>query len=129
MQLDLEPVQVASLFRSSLAIIREKAAARRIRLNLEEADGLGSIQADGRKIKQIVYNLLSNAVKFTHDGGTVTLAARRVPRADVGQGRCLWPDRVFPLAENEFSEFLRISVADSGIGISAEDLGHLFQPF
>ena len=44
-----------------------------------------SIQADARKVKQIVYNLLSNAVKFTAEGGQVTLRAGRVPRADVGQ--------------------------------------------
>ena len=129
MLLDLELVQVSSLFASSLSIIREKAAARRIRLNLDAAEGLGSIQADGRKAKQIVYNLLSNAVKFTHDGGTVTLAAARVPRSDVGQARSAWPDRIFPLADNPFTEFLRISVTDTGIGISPEDLGHLFQPF
>jgi signal transduction histidine kinase/CheY-like chemotaxis protein len=129
MQLDLEPVQVASLFRSSLSIIKEKAAARRIRLNLDDAEGLGAIQADGRKVKQIVYNLLSNAVKFTHDGGTVTLSARRVARADLGQPRCEWPDRIFPLADTAFAEFLRISVTDTGIGISPEDMGHLFKPF
>src|SRR5688572_29396928 len=69
MLLDLEPVPVSSLLRNSLSIVREKAAARRIRLSMEAPDDLGSIQADGRKVKQIVYNLLSNAVKFTVEGG------------------------------------------------------------
>ena len=84
MMLELEPVQVSSLLVNSLSIIREKAASRRIRLGMEPPKNWGSMQVDGRKVKQIVYNLLSNAVKFTHEGGQVTLRASRVPRADVG---------------------------------------------
>jgi signal transduction histidine kinase/CheY-like chemotaxis protein len=129
MLLDLEPVQVSSLFVSSLSIIREKAATRRIRLSMEAAEDLGSTQVDVRKVKQIVYNLLSNAVKFTHEGGHVTLRAGRVLRAEVGQPRGPWPGRTFPLADNEFAEFLKISVTDTGIGISPDGLEHLFTPF
>jgi CheY-like chemotaxis protein len=92
-------------------------------------DRLGFIDADARKVKQIVYNLLSNAVKFTADGGEVILEADRVPRADVGVLTRGWPHRTFPLAESEFLEFLRVSVADRGIGISPEGLEHLFKPF
>ena len=129
MTLDLEPVQVSSLFVNSLSIIREKAATRHIRLDMDAAEELGSIQADARKVKQIVYNLLSNAVKFTHEGGQVTLRASRVPRAEVGQLSGSWTGRSFPLADNEFAEFLKISVTDSGIGISPEGLEQLFKPF
>ena len=129
MTLDLEPVQVSSLFVNSLSIIREKAAARHIRLDMDAAEELGSIQADARKVKQIVYNLLSNAVKFTSEGGQVTLRAGRVPRADVGQLSGAWTGRSFPLADSEFAEFLEISVTDSGIGISPEGLEQLFKPF
>ena len=129
MTLDLEPVQVSSLFANSLSIVREKAAARHIRLDMDAAEELGSIQADARKVKQIVYNLLSNAVKFTNEGGQVTLRAGRVPRAEVGQLSGSWTGRSFPLADNEFAEFLKISVTDSGIGISPEGLEQLFKPF
>ena len=129
MMLDLEPVQMSSLFLNSLSIIREKAATRHIRLGIDAAEELGSIQADARKVKQIVYNLLSNAVKFTHEGGQVTLRAGRVPRAEVGQPSGSWTGRSFPLADNEFADFLKISVTDSGIGISPEGLEHLFKPF
>ena len=129
MTLDLEPVQVSSLFVNSLSIIREKAATRHIRLDMDAAEELGSIQADARKVKQIVYNLLSNAVKFTNEGGQVTLRAGRVPRADVGQLSGSWTGRSFPLADSEFAEFLEISVTDSGIGISPEGLEQLFKPF
>jgi PAS domain S-box-containing protein len=129
MMLDLEPVQVSSLFANSLSIIREKAATRRVKLTMDVAKELGTVHADARKVKQIVYNLLSNAVKFTSEGGEVTLRATSVPRAEVGQlsAECL--GRSFPLADNEFEEFLKISVTDTGIGISPEGLERLFKPF
>ncbi len=129
MTLDLEPVQVSSLFANSLSIIREKAAARRIRLSMDASE-LGSIQVDTRKVKQIVYNLLSNAVKFTVEGGHVTLRARRVAREEVSLSSGAWTARTFPLpADSEFAEFLEIGVTDSGIGISPEGLDRLFMPF
>src|SRR5450432_2268676 len=129
MMLDLESVSVSSLFANSLSIIREKAAARHISLGIEAEEELGSFQADARKVKQIAYNLLSNAVKFTVDGGKVTLRASRVPRAEVGKLSGSWAGRTFPLADNEFTEFLKIGVGDSGIGISAEGMEQLFKPF
>jgi PAS domain S-box-containing protein len=130
MTLDLEPVRVSSLFTNSLSIIREKAAARRIRLSMEVADELGTIDVDARKVKQIVYNLLSNAVKFTGEGGQVTLRARRVPRSEVCRTSGPWTGRAFPLAANStFAEFLEIGVTDSGIGIAPEGLDRLFKPF
>ncbi|MCX5748082.1 MAG: response regulator, partial [Proteobacteria bacterium] len=109
-------------------IIREKAATRRIRLTMDAALELGTIEADARKLKQIVYNLLSNAVKFT-DGGRVTLAAARVARADVGKLEGPWPGRSLPLVASGFAEFLEIRVTDSGIGISEEGMEQLFRPF
>jgi PAS domain S-box-containing protein len=129
MTLELEPVLISSLLANSLSIVREKAAAHHIRMRADAPEGLGSIQADPRKVKQIVYNLLSNAVKFTADGGQVTLRAGRVPRAEVGQLSGAWTGRCLPLADSAFPEFLKISVTDSGIGISGDVLERLFKPF
>jgi PAS domain S-box-containing protein len=129
MVLDLEPVQVSSLCANSLSIIREKAGTRQIRLTTDADDALGSIQADPRKVKQILYNLLSNAVKFSSEGGQVTLQASRVPRADVGRLSGSSTGRSFPVADTTFTEFLKISVIDNGIGISQEGMAHLFRPF
>jgi PAS domain S-box-containing protein len=129
MMLDLEPVQVSSLFVNSLSIIREKAAMRNIRLSLDAAAELGVIEADTRKVKQIVYNLLSNAVKFTSEGGVVGVRACRVPRSGVGVLSGVWAGRSLPLVDNEFAEFLQISVTDSGIGISPAGMEQLFRPF
>jgi PAS domain S-box-containing protein len=128
--LDLEPMPVGSMFANSLSIIREKAASRRIHLDLDLGDeDQGSIRADPRKVKQILYNMLSNAVKFTPEGGRVTLRARQVPRTAVGQLSGPWTGRCFPVADHTFVDFLEIRVIDTGIGIVPEALGQLFRPF
>jgi hypothetical protein len=129
MTLDIEAVPVSSLFDNSLMLVREKAAARRIRLIADATLSPDSIRADARKVKQVVYNLLANAVKFTADGGHVSLHASRVSRADVGRLSGPWKGRSLPLADNEFTEFLQISVTDSGIGIATGGLPRLFRAF
>jgi signal transduction histidine kinase/DNA-binding response OmpR family regulator len=129
MMLDLEPMQVTALLANSLSIIREKAAARQIKLKMDVPSELGTILADARKVKQIVYNLLSNAVKFTSEGGEVSLRATRVTRAQVGALSSGWSGRTSVLPDNDFEEFLEISVTDTGIGISADGMERLFKPF
>jgi CheY-like chemotaxis protein len=129
MLLELEPVELKSLLANSLSIVKEKAAAQRISLELEAGDELGMLELDVRKTKQIVYNLLANAVKFSSSGGRVTLCARRVSRSSVGTFAGVWPVHRFPLADNVYNEFLEISVSDRGIGISRENMAKLFQAF
>jgi PAS domain S-box-containing protein len=129
MLLDLDSVEISSLLRNSLSIIKGQAAARRVRVEMRAIDDLGAMNADERKVKQIVYNLLSNAVKFTAEGGEVILAADRVPRDDVAVRAGAMPGRTLPLAESAFSEFLEISVTDNGIGMSPQGLQQLFRPF
>jgi len=87
MTLDLEPVHMTSLFANSLSIIREKAAMRRVRVTMDVSPELGPIQADARKVKQIVYNLLSNAVKFAGHSACHTCSPCRRGQADAGQHR------------------------------------------
>ena len=129
MTLDLEPMDVSSFLKNSLSIISERASARQVRLSMDPVEDLGSLVADPRKVKQIVYNLLSNAVKFTTERGRVTLRARRVERADVLRLSSSGPRRTFPLADSDFTHFLQLSVSDTGIGISAAGLEQLFRPF
>ena len=129
MTLDVEPTPAATLFGNSLSVVREKAAARDIRLTLDVVGELGVLELDARKVKQIIYNLLSNAVKFTPDHGTVILGIARVARAAVGRLGAPATGRSFPLAGTEISEFLEIRVTDSGIGISPAGLEQLFKPF
>ena len=129
MGLELELVDLNSLLSNSLSIVKEKAAAQHIQLELDADSDLGLPQLDLRKTKQIVYNLLSNAVKFSPYGGRVILRARRVSRTCVGTLAGDWPVHRFPLADNEYNEFLEIGVSDGGIGISVGNMAKLFQPF
>jgi CheY-like chemotaxis protein/nitrogen-specific signal transduction histidine kinase len=129
MNLEMEVVDARQLLSNALSIVREKALARSISLDLELDEHVGVTQLDVRKTKQIVYNLLSNAVKFSSQGDLVSLRARQVPRSVVGTLEGTWPVRSFELAENEFTWFLEICVTDAGIGISEENLAKLFQAF
>jgi len=129
MSLEMETVDLARLLKDSLSIVKDKAAAQHIRLDLETGEGIGLSRLDMRKTKQIVYNLLSNAVKFSGDGGRVVLSVQRVSRASVGTLPGTWPVQSFPLADSEHDDFLEIRVSDAGIGISRENMARLFQAF
>jgi PAS domain S-box-containing protein len=128
MTLELQPVDLAELLDSSLAIIRGPAAEQMITLTLDCAADSGALYADSRKVRQIIYNLLSNAVKFS-TAGRIHLDARRVARSSVGRLSGQWPGRCFPLANSEFSAFIEISVSDSGIGMASAAQEQLFLPF
>ncbi len=110
-------------------IVREQAAACKVRIGARLSPELRGLWLDTRKTRQILINLLSNAVKFSREGSEVRLAMRLVPRSEIeaqqqGSGR-----RLFPLAPSDFLEFLEMSVSDSGAGIGTADLYRLFQPF
>jgi signal transduction histidine kinase len=76
---------------------------------------LGDAVSDVRRFEQILLNLLSNAIKFT-DAGEVSVSAERIEYVDMA-------------GESEPQPAVRIRVTDTGIGMKAEDLPGLFQPF
>ena len=88
----------------ALGAIRNQAAAKNIRLENKNSFG-GLLRADRLRIKEILYNLLSNAIKFTPDGGTVWLEAAAQP------------------------DLLKVTVGDTGIGISPEEHAAIFEKF
>ena len=129
MSLELEDVELNSLLLNSLSIVRDKAVAQHIQLNINIEEDVGILQLDTRKTKQIVYNLLSNAVKFSANKGHVLLRARLVSRSAVGVLEDDWPVHGFELPDNKHTEFLELCVSDSGIGISKQNMTKLFQAF
>ncbi|MGZ9706284.1 sensor histidine kinase [Pseudomonas sp. GNP013] len=129
MDLELEAVELSGLLANSLLIVREKAALQRIQLKLDSPDDFGWLELDLRKTKQIVYNLLANAVKFSEHGSSVTLAVREVSRDQVGLVPGDWPVHNFALPPGSHTQFLELSVSDTGIGIARDDMGKLFKAF
>jgi signal transduction histidine kinase/CheY-like chemotaxis protein len=105
MELELSRFSLPEVLESGLTMVRERANRHGIALNLEMDPALDVIEADERKVKQIVFNLLSNAVKFTPDGGQVGITAG------------LDGDEV------------RLTVWDTGIGIALEDQDRVFEEF
>jgi signal transduction histidine kinase len=131
--LEVTDVDLRMLLENSLTMVKEKALKHRIRLSVDMDGVPDTIQADERKLRQIMYNLLSNAVKFTPDGGAVTLSARPLSFTGghwvtrEGQPVGLPLDRDDPLMRGE--GLIDISVQDTGIGIKREDLKRIFDPF
>jgi PAS domain S-box-containing protein len=144
MELELSEFNVKDLIERCIILFKEKAMKHRIKLTAEVTPDLGLIEADERKIKQVLANLLSNAVKFTPDGGSVSVRARKVSlrgEAEAISKAC--PERserdeILRSAQNDkgrtrndnlVGDFIEISVEDTGIGIRHEDFDKLFQPF
>jgi signal transduction histidine kinase len=128
-KLELEPSRLAlrEVLVGTMAMLREKAHRHNIRMALEvEPAADREIEADERKLKQILFNLLSNAVKFTPDGGSVRVTARMIQETR-GEDRGDNVNILEPRSSN--LDFLEISVADTGIGIREADLPRLFTPF
>ena len=105
MALDICPVAVELLCQSSLRFVKQQAQKKRIQVSFDLAPAIANLEADPRRLKQILVNLLTNAVKFTPQGGRVGL---EVTKAD---------------------GYMHFTVWDTGIGIAEEDLPKLFQPF
>lgn len=124
MEITLSEVNVERLIEQSLLMFKEKAMKHRINLSIN-AEGIPPvINADERKLKQIIYNLLSNAIKFTPDGGTIRLNARQVdPSAlahrKIGEGH---PD-------GNGHRYIEFAVVDTGIGITPENQERIFGRF
>src|SRR5678816_2137105 len=105
MELNLAPFHLPSALDAALTLVRERAMRHGVALGLDVDPQVAELVGDERKIRQVVLNLLSNAVKFTPDGGRVDV------RATLEAGA------------------VHVSVADTGVGIAAEDQDKIFEAF
>ena len=112
MDLFPEDFAVADLVQGVAAVAAPLARQRGNRLVVDCPEGLGAMRSDLTKVRQALYNLLSNAAKFT-ERGEITLTAAREP----GEG------------EGGAGDWLVFRVADTGIGMTPEQLGRLFEAF
>ncbi|HET7584532.1 MAG TPA: HAMP domain-containing sensor histidine kinase [Gemmatimonadaceae bacterium] len=109
--LDRKPTVVSEVIGAAQGMFAPRAVDHALRLVVESASDLPKVNADSRRLLQVLSNLLGNAMKFTPKGGQVVLSARAVDETagDAG-GR---PDAV------------RFEVSDTGAGIAPEDLPHV----
>jgi signal transduction histidine kinase len=104
-KLQVAPFSLQDALERGVSMVREQATTDGVQVTLHKNGGLDVVTGDERRIRQVIFNLLSNAVKFTAAGGQVEVSATRV------------------------NGEMRVSVADSGPGIAAEDLDRIFEEF
>ncbi len=105
--LDLHPLDAAGTMAKTCMLLEENAHKKSISLVCDPPRGLPRVMADQGRLEQVLMNLLDNAIKYTPEQGTVTLSAQ--------------PD--------EANGMVRISVADTGIGIPFKDIPRIFERF
>ena len=104
-RLRIEPLELTALFARTLPLVEEAARKRGIRISQDLALNAQRVKGDSTRVKQILTNLLTNAVKYNADGGRIHVATR-VNGLEV-----------------------EISVTDTGLGMTPEQMADLFQPF
>ena len=105
MELELTDFDLPTAIDSALTLVRERATRRGIALQKTLDARVGPVQADERKVRQVVLNLLSNAIKFTPEGGRIEVRTVPVDGA------------------------VEVSVTDTGVGIAPEDQEAVFEEF
>jgi PAS domain S-box-containing protein len=103
LRLELQPVPLDAILSEALALVQPLAAKHQVQL--QRADARGHVLADPTRLRQVLINLLSNAVKYNRPQGKVTLTAR------IGEAH------------------VTLLVSDTGRGLNADQLAHLFEPF
>ncbi len=106
LSLSLEPMSMAEVLSDCQAMIEPQATKGGIRVQFAPFEGAGFVKADRTRVKQVVINLLSNAIKYNRVGGSVEVSCRATS-----------------------AQRLRISIQDTGEGLSSDKLAQLFHPF
>jgi PAS domain S-box-containing protein len=105
LKIEFQPVSFASITDSVINSLRPAVDAKQLQLETEIDPAAGPIMGDPARLQQVVTNLLSNAIKFTPNGGRIDVCLDR-------RDSCV-----------------RLEVKDSGVGIAAEHLPHIFERF
>lgn len=105
MDLDISEVDLGALVKETVAIGVTNAADTEVEVEADIAKGLGTIQADEKRIRQVLFNLVSNALRFTDAGGKVTISAERM------------------------GDTAKLTVKDNGKGIPPEEQATRFDSF
>ena len=110
LELDEAPLSIGGVIENAVELVKHRAKERGLRLSVEVTPQVPEgLRGDPVRLQQILVNLLGNALKFTAEGG-VRVRVDAEPAEDDGV-------------------VVRFEVSDTGIGISAEEIDRLFQPF
>ncbi len=104
-ELEVTPFSLTEALERGIVMVRERATESGVQLTLDADGGVDIVTGDERRIRQVIFNLLSNAVKFTPADGSVDVCSTQV------------------------NGEVRVSVADTGPGIAAEDHERIFEEF
>jgi PAS domain S-box-containing protein len=110
LQVQIDAVPMCALAEEAIDMLRPQAEAAQVRMALQVKGSDLAVRADRTRLRQVLLNLLSNAVKYNRSGGSVEVL-------------------VAPARPAEGKAWLSITVQDTGVGIDAADLPHLFEPF
>ncbi|MES2257633.1 MAG: ATP-binding protein [Pseudomonadota bacterium] len=108
--MSLEAMSMRAVLDDCRALIEPQAQKRGLQMHFARLNDAFFVHADRTRVKQVMINLLSNAIKYNRAGGTVTVTCVACSGLDDAQR-------------------VRVSVADTGAGLSQDQLAHLFQPF
>ena len=129
MTLYLENFSPAELIREAVATVQPLLTKNRNRIIVHSPENLGLIYADQTKLRQALLNLLSNACKFTEQG-LITIRASAIPESESPAAEAEADmAQTSAHADSTTGERILISIQDSGIGMSEEQMGKLFQSF
>ncbi|HPN12451.1 MAG TPA: MASE1 domain-containing protein [Spirochaetota bacterium] len=119
-QLEVHPdrFDLGDAIKKATDTVRPLADKKGLSLAVNVGEGIGAIVSDQRRVEQVLINMLSNAIKFTERGGVTLSVDETEALLPAGTGR-----------SRDAVPAIQFRVADTGIGIRAEDLEGLFQPF
>jgi|GEM_PF-350981 len=105
LNLQVEPIELLPVIDGAIEVVRPAANAKNIEIDMNYDSTVGPVMGDAARLQQVIWNLLSNAIKFTPKGGSVLIDFRRAGSS------------------------AEVLIRDTGIGISADFLPHVFERF
>lgn len=105
LSLDIQEIQVSKLMDDMKALTSDWADAKSLKMEFVYPSNIGTLEADERRVKQVLVNLIQNAIHFTDISGEIKIEATK--------------DK----------DMINLSVTDNGVGIAPEDIERVFQPF
>ena len=127
LQLDVHPLNIAPIVEAAIDALRPAAEAKGIKIETELDDASCLVSGDPNRLRQVIWNLLMNGIKFTPRGGRVSLRLECFPgSAGILPASSSAASPVPPLPS---SPIVRLTVSDTGDGISQEFLPYVFHRF